>query len=132
MANIIGDVPDLSLPTENRDEYNNEVEKIAPQGDYVLLEVLRQERTKGGLVIPKTASNQRDAIYCKVWAIGQGRLTEYGVVIECTVKPGQYVLIPRGAGTKIDHEKCELRLLRDCEILCSIEESRIITMGLVR
>lgn len=114
------------------DEFNNEVEKIYPHGDMVLLEVMKIERTKGGLYIPDKANGQRDAIYCKVMAIGKGRVTEYGVKIECTVKPGEYVLIPRGAGTKVDHEKCELRLLRDCEILCSVEESRIITMGLVR
>lgn len=114
------------------DEFNNEVEKISPHGDMVLLEVLKVEKTKGGLYIPSTANGQRDAIYCKVMAIGHGRVTEYGVKIDCTVKPGEYVLIPRGGGIKVEHEKCELRLLRDCEILCSIEESRIITMGLVR
>ena len=38
-------------------------EKIVPHGDFVVVEILSQEKTKGGLIIPdKARTGQRDAI----------------------------------------------------------------------
>lgn len=114
-------------------------EKIIPNGDYVVVEILSQEKTKGGLIIPdKAKSNQRDAIVGKVMAVGKGRMTEYGTMLVPTAKEGDFALLSRGAGTEIEldvsgrgKDARKLRILRDQELLGFVEESRIIQLGLV-
>ena len=112
-------------------------EKIKPFGDNVAVEIVNQEKSAGGIIIPdKAKSNQRDAIICRVIGVGDGRLTEYGTLIKPTAKDGDYVLISRGAGVEIEldtrsKDKRRVRILRDVEILGSVEESRIIQLGLV-
>ncbi len=114
-------------------------EKIKPHGDFVIVEILSQEKTRGGLVIPDRAkSNQRDAIVGKVIGVGNGRVTEYGAKLMPEVQEGDYVLLARGAGTEVEldvsgggKDAKKLRILRDQEILGTVEESRIIQLGLV-
>ncbi len=113
-------------------------EKIIPHGDFVIVEILSQEKTKGGLIIPdKAKTNQRDAIVGKVLGVGKGRVTEYGATILPEVKEGDYVLLARGAGTEVEldvsgrgKDARKLRILRDQELLGTVEESRIIQLGL--
>lgn len=106
--------------------------KIIPLDDNVLIQMLNDnaERvTAGGIVVPpKPKSNQRDAGIGKVLAVGPGRTTEYGTRLEVTVKPGDMVLLPRSAGVEIEHEDgiATMRLLRSCELLGVVEESRIV------
>lgn len=114
-------------------------EKIIPRGDYVVVEILSAEKTKGGIIIPdKARGNQRDAIIGRVLAVGAGRMTEYGAKIVPEAKEGDYVLLARGAGTEIEldvsgrgKDAKKLRILRDQELLGAVEESRIIQLGLV-
>lgn len=114
-------------------------EKIIPNGDNVVLEILEQEKTKGGLYIPeKQRNNQRDAIIGKVLSVGAGRVTEYGATVKPAAKAGDYVLLARGAGVEIEltlegrgAKAKKLRIIRDCELLGTVEESRIVLMGLV-
>jgi chaperonin GroES len=113
-------------------------EKIIPTGDNVVVQLVERQKTKGGIIIPdKARTNQRDAIIGKVLAIGPGRVTEYGVKVDAGVNVGDYVLIARGAGVEIelaaearDSER-KIRILRGVEILGTVEESRIIQLGLV-
>lgn len=111
-------------------------EKINPHGDNVLVEIVDQTKTAGGIHIPDRAKgNQRDAIIGKVIAVGKGRLTEYGVKILPEATEGSYVLIPRGAGTEIELDTRsknarKVRLLRDVEILGDVEEKRILELGI--
>lgn len=112
-------------------------EKIKPHGDNVVVEIVQQEKSAGGIIIPdKAKSNQRDAIIGKVIAVGKGRVTEYGATIAPEAKEGDYVLLARGAGVEIEldtrsKDKRRIRILRDQELLGSVEESRIIQLGLV-
>jgi len=114
-------------------------EKILPSGDNVVIEIVEQEKTAGGIYIPEKQRNtQRDAIIGKVLAIGPGRTTEYGVLLKPDSKVGDYVLLARGAGTEVElaaegrgAKSKKLRVIRDCELLGTVEESRIIQLGLV-
>lgn len=111
-------------------------DKIIPNGDFVVVELLEQKKTKGGIIIPEKAKgNQRDAIVGKVIAVGKGRVTEYGATIVPAAKEGDYVLLARGGGTELELElgagSKRMRILRDQEILGMLEESRIIQLGLV-
>jgi chaperonin GroES len=111
-------------------------EKIKPFGDNVVVEIVNQEKTAGGIIIPdKAKSNQRDAIVGKVIGVGPGRLTEQGTMIKPQAKEGDYVLLSRGAGVEIElgtrtKDARRVRIMRDVELLGSIEESRIIQLGL--
>lgn len=115
-------------------------EKIKAHGDNVVLEILDQEKTKAGIILPeKQRTNQRDAIIGKVLSVGPGRVSEYGAKMEAGVSEGDYVLLPRGAGTEIElaaegrgTKARKLRIIRGVELLGSIEESRIIALGLVQ
>jgi len=106
---------------------------IVPKQDNVLLQIIEQEISPGGLIIPEKArGNQRDAAMGRVLAVGPGRTTEFGILITVDVEPGQFVLIPRNAGVHVEHERASLRVIRCGEILCGvteIEERRIITPG---
>ncbi len=112
-------------------------EKITPYGDNVVIEIVDQEKTTGGIIIPdKAKSNQRDAIIGKVIGVGAGRVTEYGAIVKPSAKEGDYVLLARGAGVEIElgtrgKDKRRIRILRDVELLGCVEESRIIQLGLV-
>lgn len=114
--------------------------KIFPMGDYVLLHMVDQEKTTGGIIIPdKAKSNQRDAQIGKVVEIGPGRVTEYGATIVPASKVGDYVLLARGAGVEVEFaanraagkKAAKMRIIRDCELLGRVEESRILALGLV-
>jgi chaperonin GroES len=114
-------------------------EKIKALGDNVVLEIVEQEKTKAGIILPdKQRSNQRDAIIGKVIDIGPGRVSEYGVKIEAGVSVGDYVLLPRSAGTEVEiaaegrgAKARKLRVIRGVELLGYVEESHIIQLGLV-
>jgi chaperonin GroES len=113
-------------------------EKIIPLGDNVVVQILEQQKTKGGIIIPdKARTNQRDAIIGKVVAAGPGRITEYGSTVPAGVAEGDYVLLARGAGTEVElapenrgKDARKLRILRGVELLGVVEESRIIQLGL--
>jgi chaperonin GroES len=106
--------------------------KIAPQGDRVLIQIIEPgERTAGGLYIPEKArDNQRDAIQARVLAVGPGRVTEFGARLEVTVREGDVVLIPRIAGAAVEHEGgTKMRLIQCVEILATVEEPRIVGLS---
>lgn len=111
-------------------------EKIKPFGDNVVVEIVNQDKSAGGIIIPdKAKSNQRDAIIAKVLAVGVGRMTEYGTLVKPQAQEGDYVLLARGAGVEIElgtrtKDARRVRVLRDVELLGLVEESRIIQLGL--
>ncbi len=112
-------------------------DKIVPLGDNVVVEILNQEKTRGGIIIPdKAKSNQRDAIIGRVLAVGAGRYTEQGFLMKPQTSVGDYVLMSRGAGVEIEldtrgKDKKRMRILRDVELLGIVEESRVILLGLL-
>lgn len=106
-------------------------DKIIPIGDNVVVQLLEQKKTKGGIIIPdKARTNQRDAVIGKVLAAGPGRITEYGTTVPAGVKEGDYVLLARAAGTEVDLDGKKVRILRGVELLGTVEEARIILLGL--
>lgn len=105
------------------------MEKITPSGDNVLLQIIEQEKTAGGLHIPEKArGNQRDAQLGRVVAIGPGRRTEYGTDMPVEYAVGEYALLGRGAGVEVETANGKMRIIRSCELLAKVEESRILTL----
>lgn len=96
--------------------------KIKPMNDYLLIEPLKQEEiTKGGIVIPETAREERP-IKGKVIAVGPGKLNDKGERIPLTIKEGQVVIFKKYAPDEVKVDDKEYYFVREDDILAIIEE----------
>lgn len=94
---------------------------LKPLNDYVLIEPIKEEEiTKGGIVIPETAREER-AIKGKVIAVGPGKLNEKGERVSMTVKEGQTVIFKKYAPDEVKIDEKEYYFVREDDILGIIE-----------
>ncbi|NQV93431.1 co-chaperone GroES [Candidatus Kaiserbacteria bacterium] len=94
---------------------------ITPLGDRVLLEIpTREEKTKGGIIIPETA-NQEKPEQGKVIAVGGGRVTDTGDVIPVRVKVGDTVVFPKYGYDEITVGDTTYYILKEENILAVIK-----------
>ena len=92
---------------------------LTPLGDRVIIRPIpSEEKTKGGVILPETAKEK--PMKGEVVAVGKGRYTEEGQLIEMEVKPGDTVLYGKYAGTEIKYEGEELLIAKQSEILAII------------
>lgn len=93
---------------------------IKPLADRVLVRPQeREERTKGGIVLPDTAKEKPQL--GKVLAVGQGRLLENGERVAMEVKVGDTILFSKYAGTEIKVDDEDLLLIGERDILAIVE-----------
>ena len=92
-------------------------------GDRVLIEPLREERKKGGIILPDTVEKERPE-KGKVVAVGPGRLTEEGARLPIELKAGERVLFAKYAGSEIKQFDQDMVLLSERDILAKISGSR--------
>ncbi|HEY8347594.1 MAG TPA: co-chaperone GroES [Symbiobacteriaceae bacterium] len=93
---------------------------IKPLADRVLVRPQeREERTKGGIVLPDTAKEKPQM--GKVLAVGPGRLLESGQRVAMEVKEGDTILFSKYAGTEIKVDGEELLLINERDILAIVE-----------
>jgi chaperonin GroES len=91
--------------------------KVIPLGDRVLIEIpSREEKTKGGIIIPDTV-NQEKPEQGVVVAVGSGRVTENGNVIPVKVKIGDKVVFSKYGYDEITVEGKKYYMLREENIL---------------
>ncbi len=96
--------------------------KVKPMNDYLLIEPLKEnEVTKGGIVIPETAREER-AIKGKVIAVGPGKLNDKGERIPLTIKEGQIVIFKKYAPDEIKINDQEYYFVREDDVLAILEE----------
>jgi chaperonin GroES len=89
--------------------------------DYLLIEPIKEDEvTKGGIVIPETAREER-AIKGKVIAVGPGKLNEKGERIPLTIKEGQTVIFKKYAPDEIKIYDKEYYFVREDDVLAVIE-----------
>jgi chaperonin GroES len=95
---------------------------IRPLGDRVVIEPQEkgEETFAGGaLVLPETAKEKPQQ--GTIVAVGPGRKDEDGDRIPMDVEEGQLVLYAKYAGTQIKLEGKELLILKESDILATIE-----------
>jgi chaperonin GroES len=95
---------------------------IKPLGDRVVIEPQdKGEETfaGGALVLPETAKEKPQQ--GTIVAVGPGRKDEDGDRIPMDVEEGQLVLYAKYAGTQIKLEGKELLILKESDILATIE-----------
>jgi len=95
--------------------------QVKPMNDYILIEPIKEDEvTKGGIVIPETAREER-AVKGKVIAVGPGKLNDKGERIPLTIKEGQTVIFKKYAPDEIKIDDQEYYFVREDDILAVVE-----------
>ena len=90
--------------------------KVRPMGDRILIRtVTREETTKSGLVLPDTAKEK--PMEGEVLAVGRGRTTDDGTVVEVDVKEGDRVLFAKYSGTEVRIDDADLLIIAERDLL---------------
>lgn len=89
--------------------------KITPLHDRVIVQPKEaEEQTKGGIILPDTA--QEKPIEGTIVAVGKGKITEDGKVIDMNVKVGDKILYGKYSGSEINIEGVEYLIMRESDI----------------
>lgn len=89
---------------------------LRPLGDRVVIKPLaREEVTKGGIVLPDTATEKPQQ--GEVLAVGPGRVLDNGDRVALDLKEGDRVLFAKYAGTEFKHEGDDLLILAERDVL---------------
>ena len=93
---------------------------IKPLSDHILLEPLREERKKGGIILPDTIDKERPE-KGKVIAVGPGKLNKDGKRVPIEVKKGQTVLFKKYGPDEIKIDNKEYLIAREEDILAILD-----------
>ena len=93
---------------------------VRPLNDKVLVKrVDAPETTKGGIIIPDTATEKPQE--GEVVSVGKGKVLENGSTKPLDVKKGDKVLFGKYSGTEIKYKGDDYVILDESEILAIIE-----------
>ncbi len=96
--------------------------RIRPLADRVVVKpVEREEKTKGGIYLPDTASKERP-MEGTVLAVGEGRIDDNGKRVPMNVKPGDRVIFAKYSGTEFKIDDVEYLILSEKDILGIVQE----------
>jgi chaperonin GroES len=95
--------------------------RIRPLDDRVVVEPLEaEEKTAGGILLPDTAKQKPQR--GRILAVGPGKLRDNGERSALNVTKGDEVIYGRYAGSDIQVDRRELKILRESDILAKIEK----------
>ena len=93
--------------------------KVRPLDDRVVVEPLEAEdKTAGGILLPDTAKQKPQR--GRVLAVGPGKLLDSGQRSAPSVAKGDEVIYGRYAGSDIDVDRREIKILRESDILAKV------------
>ena len=93
--------------------------KIRPLDDRIVVKVLdAEEVSSGGILLPDSAKEKPQR--GKVAAVGNGRLLDSGKRGTLEVKNGDIVLYGKYAGTDVNVDGQDYKILRESEILAKV------------
>lgn len=96
--------------------------RIRPLGDRVVVKPAeREEKTKGGIYLPDTATKERPQ-EGQVLAVGEGRRDDSGKLVPMNVKVGDRVLFAKYSGTEFKIDDVEYLILAEKDILGIIQD----------
>jgi chaperonin GroES len=93
---------------------------IKPLSDHLLLEPVREERKKGGIILPDTVDKERPE-KGKVIAVGPGKIDKEGKRIPMDIKKGQVVLFKKYGPDEIKVDDKEYLIARQEDILAIVD-----------
>ncbi|MFC6999615.1 co-chaperone GroES [Rufibacter roseus] len=89
---------------------------LKPLADRVIvLPAAAEEKTKSGIIIPDTAKEKPQR--GEVVAVGEGKISDQGVLVKSQLKVGDQVLYGKYAGTEINLEGEDYLIMRESDIL---------------
>jgi chaperonin GroES len=90
--------------------------KIKPLADRVVVEALEEtEEMRGGLYIPDTAKEKPQQ--GMVVAVGPGRRSDQGELIEVEISKGDLILYGKYSGTEVTVDGTEYLIIRESDVL---------------
>lgn len=89
--------------------------KIRPLGDRVVVKIVKEEKTAGGLVLPDTAQEKPQT--GEIVAVGPGKMLENGSRATMDVKEGEKILFAKYSGTEVKLEGETYLLIAEKDIL---------------
>ena len=93
--------------------------KVRPLDDRVVVEPLEAEdKTAGGILLPDNAKQKPQR--GRVVSVGPGKLNDDGSRAKVAVVKGDEVLYGRYAGTDVEVERKEVKILREGDILAKV------------
>ena len=93
---------------------------LKPLGDRVILKVVEKEEvTKGGILLPDTASKEKPQ-EGKVIEVGSGKVLDNGQKVALEVKKGDKVIFSKYAGSEVKVDGEEYLILSERDILAII------------
>lgn len=96
--------------------------RIRPLADRVVVKPAeREEKTKGGIFLPDTATKERPQ-EGTVLAVGEGRRDDSGKIIPMDVQVGDRVLFAKYGGTEFKVEDEEYLILAEKDILGIVQQ----------
>lgn len=93
--------------------------KIRPLGDRVVVKVVKEEKTAGGLVLPDTAQEKPQT--GEVLSVGPGKVLDNGSRTTVDVKTGDKVLFAKYSGTEVKLDGETYLLIAEKDILGVVE-----------
>lgn len=94
---------------------------LKPLANRVVIKAVKQEeKTKGGIYLPDTASKERPQ-EGEVIAVGPGKIMENGERQKMDIKEKDRIIFSKYAGTEIKIDEEEYLILTDSDILAIIE-----------
>lgn len=94
--------------------------KIKPLRDHILIEPMKEEIKKGGILLPDTVQKERPE-QGKVVATGPGRY-EKGELIKPSVKKGDVVLFTKYGPNQIKIDEKEYLIAEEKDLLAIVEK----------
>lgn len=94
--------------------------KIKPLHDRVLLEAVKEERKKGGIILPETVEKERPQEGIVI-AVGPGKFDEDGKRMPMTLKKGDKVLFTKYGPSEVKVDDKEYLIAREDDIIAIIE-----------
>ena len=93
---------------------------LKPIGNRVVAIRLEEDDTlKGGIIIPDSAKKKQET--AKVIAVGEGKKTENGKIIEMPVKVGDVILMDKYSGQEVTIDDEEYIIVKADDIVATIE-----------
>ena len=93
--------------------------KITPLSDHVLIEPLKEERKKGGIILPETVDKERQE-KGRVIAVGSGKVKD-GKKVPLEVKKGDVVLFTKYGPNEVKIDGKEYLIAKEEDILAIIK-----------
>jgi chaperonin GroES len=96
---------------------------IRPLGDRVVVEIIEEEKTASGIVLPDVAKDkpQRGTVV----AVGPGRWLANGQRVPVEVARGDVVLFAQGAGTKVKIGDRTLLVLSESDVMAVLQSAAV-------